>query len=74
MGSYQYQRWPRQMVDHPGRDRPAGGWHCAIDDLETHLTGTAFEHSFEDRARFYADYLTDHFRLLAYVSSDTRRE
>ena len=52
----------------------AGGWHCAIDDLETHLTGKAFEHSFEDRARFYADYLTDHFRLLAYVSSDIRRE
>ena len=42
----------------------AGGWHCAIDDLEAYLTGRAYNHSYEHLSRFYAAYLKDHFRWL----------
>ena len=40
----------------------AGGWHGMIDALETYLTGKTFDNSWEDLCRFYAGYLTDHFR------------
>ena len=42
----------------------AGGWHASIDDLETHLTGRTFHHSYEDLCRFYTEYLADHFAWL----------
>ena len=40
----------------------AAGWHGMIDALETYLTGKTLNYSWEDGCKFYADYLTNHFR------------
>lgn len=52
----------------------AAGWHGSIDELETYLTGKALNHSYEDLCRFYAGYLTDHFRWLELMSAKRESE